>query len=126
MRRPTAFIWSVRSWPRCWPAADAPIDPGDGSGMNLMDFPARAPVGADGPGHRARLSRASCRHWPPRLLDRRDRSRAIGRIATDFPAANVVVWSGDNPCSLIGTGLVREGRLAVSLGTSDGVFGPDA
>ena len=40
-----------------------------------------------------------------------------------FPAANVVVWSGDNPCSLIGTGLVREGRLAVSLGTSDTVFG---
>ena len=40
-----------------------------------------------------------------------------------FPAANIVVWSGDNPCSLIGVGLVREGRLAVSLGTSDTVFG---
>jgi xylulokinase len=40
-----------------------------------------------------------------------------------FPAARVVVWSGDNPCSLIGTGLVREGRIAISLGTSDTVFG---
>ena len=27
------------------------------------------------------------------------------------------------PCSLIGTGLVREGRVAVSLGTSDVIFG---
>jgi xylulokinase len=35
----------------------------------------------------------------------------------------VVVWSGDNPCSLIGTGLVTEGRLAISLGTSDTLFG---
>jgi xylulokinase len=34
----------------------------------------------------------------------------------------VVTWSGDNPCSLIGTGLVREGRMAISLGTSDVIF----
>ena len=37
--------------------------------------------------------------------------------------ARVVAWSGDNPCSLIGTGLVREGRVAISLGTSDTIFG---
>src|SRR5207247_9660684 len=35
----------------------------------------------------------------------------------------VVAWSGDNPCSLVGTGLVREGVVAVSLGTSDTIFG---
>src|SRR4030095_13175147 len=40
-----------------------------------------------------------------------------------LPAANVIAWSGDNPCSLIGTGLVTEGRVAVSLGTSDRVCG---
>ena len=40
-----------------------------------------------------------------------------------LPAANVVVWSGDNPCSLIGVGLVREGRVGISLGTSDTIFG---
>src|SRR5205814_5647595 len=39
-----------------------------------------------------------------------------------FPAAKVVAWSGDNPCSLIGTGLVEEGRIAISLGTSDTLF----
>jgi sugar (pentulose or hexulose) kinase len=34
-----------------------------------------------------------------------------------LPAARVIPWSGDNPCSLVGSGLVREGRLAISLGT---------
>jgi xylulokinase len=40
-----------------------------------------------------------------------------------LPAAAIVAWSGDNPCSLIGTGLVREGLVAISLGTSDTIFG---
>jgi xylulokinase len=39
-----------------------------------------------------------------------------------LPPSRVVVWSGDNPCSLIGTGLVREGLASVSLGTSDTIF----
>jgi xylulokinase len=41
----------------------------------------------------------------------------------NLPPARVVVWSGDNPCSLVGTGLVSEGLVAVSLGTSDTIFG---
>jgi len=45
------------------------------------------------------------------------------RARYGFPRARVIVWSGDNPYSLIGTGLVQEGRIAVSLGTSDTVFG---
>ena len=40
-----------------------------------------------------------------------------------FPRARVAAWSGDNPCSLVGTGIVRPGALAVSLGTSDTIFG---
>ena len=36
----------------------------------------------------------------------------------------MAIWSGDNPCSLIGLGLIREGQLGVSLGTSDTIFGP--
>ena len=35
----------------------------------------------------------------------------------------MIAWTGDNPSSLVGTGLVREGHVAVSLGTSDTVFG---
>ena len=34
-----------------------------------------------------------------------------------------MLWSGDNPCSLIGVGLIKEGRVAISLGTSDTLFG---
>jgi xylulokinase len=43
-----------------------------------------------------------------------------------FGDARVVTWSGDNPCALIGLGLVEEGRLGVSLGTSDTVFAATA
>jgi xylulokinase len=101
--------------------ADAPIDPGDGSGMNLMDLSTLAwwqeALEAAAPDLDRRLPRVEpawtvvgplARYW-------RDRYR--------LPAARVVAWSGDNPCSVIGSGVVREGRLAVSLGTSDTVCG---
>lgn len=99
----------------------APVDPGDGSGTNLMELRTR-------------------RWWPPAVeatapdLERRlppiAESWAIAGELSPFwqqrhglPPARVVAWSGDNPCSLVGTGLVREGVVAVSLGTSDTVFG---
>ena len=101
--------------------SDAPLDPGDGSGMNLMDL-------------------ASSDWWEPavtatapdlaaKLPEIRPADAVAGTLSSywqrrhGLPAAAVVTWSGDNPCSLIGTGLVREGRMAVSLGTSDVSFG---
>jgi xylulokinase len=39
------------------------------------------------------------------------------------PDTRVIAWSGDNPCSLIGVGLIRSGRVCISLGTSDTYFG---
>jgi len=32
---------------------------------------------------------------------------------------SVIAWSGDNPCAVVGNGLVEEGDIAISLGTSD-------
>jgi xylulokinase len=101
--------------------ADAPIDPGDASGMNLMDLKTQDwwqdAVDATAPGLRDKLPTIA----PSKTV--------VGTLSPfwqarhGLPAAKVIAWSGDNPCSLIGTGLVREGRVAVSLGTSDTVFG---
>ena len=102
--------------------SDAPIDPGDGAGMNLMDLASGewsdAALGATAIGLRARL---------PRLAPA---STVIGHLGAYWtnrygfsPLTKVVAWTGDNPSSLIGTGLIREGRVAISLGTSDTIFG---
>jgi xylulokinase len=98
----------------------APLDPGDGSGMNLMRIAdatwAHEALEATAPELRRRL---------PEIVPS---WTIIGSLAPywrryGFGPARAVVWSGDNPCSAIGTGLVGEGRVAVSLGTSDTIFG---
>ena len=101
--------------------ADAPIDPGDASGMNLMDLAA-----GSGGTPRSRRPRPDLRAKLPRIAPS---WRVVGTLSPywqaryGLPPAKVIAWSGDNPCSLIGVGLVREGRVAMSLGTSDTMFG---
>jgi len=100
---------------------DTPVEPGDASGMNLMDLATHDwwpdAVEATAPGLIARL---------PRIVPA---DTIIGTLASSWqvrfhlPPASVVVWTGDNPSSLIGTGLIEEGLVAVSLGTSDTIFG---
>jgi xylulokinase len=101
--------------------AHAPVDPGDASGMNLMDLRTSSwwqpALDATAPDLATKL--------PPIVP-----SNAIVGTLSEYwqrrhrlPPAHVVAWSGDNPCSLIGTGLVREGVVAISLGTSDTIFG---
>src|SRR5262249_32902213 len=102
----------------------APIDPGDGAGMNLMDLAARrwAP----------RALEATAPDLARRLPDIQDSWAVVGTLAPywqtryGFGPAKVIAWSGDNPCSLIGLGLIDAGQLGISLGTSDTVFGPVA
>ena len=100
----------------------APIDCSDGSGMNLMDLRARdwsqAALDITAPGLRDKLGGIVRSH------------AAIGNIhgyycKTHGFAADcmVISFSGDNPNSLAGLRLQRAGHLAVSLGTSDTVFG---
>ena len=99
----------------------APIDTGDGSGMNLMDL-ATGEWWADA---LAATAPALGTRLPPLSVP----WAVVGTLAPywqhryGYPPARVIAWSGDNPCSLIGTGLVREGVIAVSMGTSDTVFG---
>ena len=100
----------------------APIDYGDGAGMNVMDIRSRAyhqgALAATAPGLAERL--------PPLAAP----WTVIGPVSRYFveryglnPRAQALVWSGDNPNSAVGLGLVREGMVAISLGTSDTYFG---
>jgi xylulokinase len=103
---------------------EAPLEPGDGSGMNLMDLASRT------------WSKAAADATAPDLVGRLPPVNASWTVAGNlahywqrrygFGAPRVVTWTGDNPSSLIGLGLHAPGQLAISLGTSDTVFGPIA
>ena len=98
----------------------APLDRGDASGMNLMDLASNdwspAALDATAPNLAEKLPPIQA-SW-----DFAGRLSSYWRRRYSLPATPVVVWSGDNPCSIIGTGVIRPGLVAVSLGTSDTVF----
>ena len=100
----------------------APIDASDGTGMNLMDLRlkkwASEALRATAPELERRLGAIVASHTD------------VGPLHDYFVkrhgfAANcrVVAFSGDNPCSLAGLRLAEAGDLAISLGTSDTLFG---
>jgi xylulokinase len=97
---------------------DAPIDSGDGAGMNLLNLRTMT--------------------WDPEIAE----FTALG-LAKKLPKVGsgvagalhayfakyglkagipVAVWTGDNPASLVGTGAWSAGVAVVSLGTSDTFF----
>lgn len=97
------------------------IDHGDGAGMNLMNLESGS--------------------WDQRLLSATapDLKNKLPEVAPSFTVAGpissyfvekygfntecrTVIWSGDNPCSLVGMGAARPGKVVVSLGTSDTLF----
>lgn len=98
------------------------IDYSDGAGMNLMDLKQRvwskAVLDATAPGLEEKLGDLAPSH------------EIAGKLNAFFverynfsPDCLVIHWSGDNPNSLAGLALNRPGDLAISLGTSDTVFG---
>ncbi|GKV19974.1 hypothetical protein SLEP1_g30163 [Rubroshorea leprosula] len=102
--------------------AYASIDETDGAGMNLMDIKQRVwskiVLEATAPGLEEKLGKLAPSH------------AVAGHICSYFVERYsfnkdclVIQWSGDNPNSLAGLTLNKPGDLAISLGTSDVVFG---
>jgi xylulokinase len=100
----------------------APIDHGDGAGMNLMNITTKnwdnRVLDATAPGLKEKL---------PLLTSP---NAIIGEVSSYFvqrfgflKGTKVVAFSGDNPNSLIGTGITSKKKAAISLGTSDTFFG---
>lgn len=111
----SSFLCSVLS------GRSADIDHGDGAGMNLMNL-------ADGDWD-PELLHATAPGLATKLPPCQPSSATIAEISPYFvekygfnPECESVLWSGDNPCSLVGIGAARPGQVVISLGTSDTLF----
>jgi xylulokinase len=100
----------------------APIDFGDGAGTNLMDI------------RKHNWNHEAVKSTAPSLMGKlpplADAGKVVGKVSNYFvekfglnPEALATVWTGDNPASVVGLGLVKSGQVAISLGTSDTFFG---
>lgn len=111
----SSFFCSILS------GSDAPIDTGDGAGMNLLNL--------------------SKWNWDPELLSAtaplllhklppaKSGRTIIGQISPYFVSkfgfkenTSIAIFTGDNPSSLVGMGASQPGKFVISLGTSDTVF----
>lgn len=99
---------------------DAPLDSGDGAGMNLLNLKNLrwdAEIAeATAPGLIEKL---------PRIVAAPGRAGGLSAYFTKYGLAAgipVALWTGDNPASLVGCGGIGQGSAVVSLGTSDTFF----
>ena len=97
------------------------IDHGDGAGMNLMNL-------ADLDWDQDLLS-ATAEGLAEKLPPCAPSDSKSGPINHYFVekygfsrSCETIIWSGDNPCSLIGMGAASPGKVVISLGTSDTLF----
>uniref|UniRef100_A0A7N1A6E3 Xylulose kinase n=1 Tax=Kalanchoe fedtschenkoi TaxID=63787 RepID=A0A7N1A6E3_KALFE len=100
----------------------AHIDQTDGAGMNLMDIKNRTwskeVLEATAPGLADKLGELAPAHAVAGSIS----PYFVERFRFDKNCL-VIQWSGDNPNSLAGLSLSSPGDVAISLGTSDTVFG---
>jgi xylulokinase len=100
----------------------APMDFGDGAGMNLMDIRKK--------NWHADALAATAPKLKGKLPSLAASGKVIGKVSPYFVKkfglnheARATVWTVDNPASVLGLGLIAPGQVAISLGTSDTFFG---
>jgi len=100
---------------------NSPIDHGDGAGMNLMNIKTKK--------WDDRAMEATAPNLKSKLPPLTHSYNIIGKLSPYFiqrygfsQETILIPWSGDNPNSLIGLGLIDKGKVAISLGTSDTYF----
>ncbi|MFU8892125.1 MAG: xylulokinase [Luteolibacter sp.] len=99
----------------------APIDPGDGAGMNLLNL-ARHDWDADLLAHTAPELATKL---PPVEPTTHIHGKISGYFAGKYGFSGdcrVACFTGDNPASLVGMGASTPGNVVISLGTSDTWF----
>lgn len=97
------------------------IDYGDGAGMNLLNL-ASGDWDED-------LLKATAPDLRAKLPLPKPSGTVVGTVSQFFVEnygmnadCKVVLFSGDNPCSLVGMGASKPGKVVISLGTSDTLF----
>ena len=99
----------------------AGIDYGDGAGMNLMHI------------NKCKWDKKLTKSTAANLFERLPKLTStldiVGTISPYFSSkfglhesVKCAHWSGDNPCSLVGMGVIRPGTWIISLGTSYTLF----
>jgi xylulokinase len=99
----------------------APIDHGDGAGMNLLELA----KGTWSPELLAATAPGLSDKLPPAVPSRTRIGEVAGYFVTKYgfrPGTPVIAFTGDNPSSLVGMGATEPGTAVVSMGTSDTVF----
>ena len=111
----SSFICSILS------GKDCPIDTGDGAGMNLMNLRTNQ--------WDPDLIHATAPNLEEKLPKIAQGDTVVGKISEYFikkygfsKNVCVVIFTGDNPSSLVGTAASTEGKTVISLGTSDTFF----
>ena len=100
----------------------APIDYGDGAGMNMMNLQT-----LDWDNDILNVIAPELKIKLPQLVKT---TTVIGKINPFFtkygfsPDTKIIAWTGDNPASLVGTGAASGSIAVISLGTSDTFFCP--
>lgn len=107
----SSFLCSVLS------GANAPVDFGDGAGMNLLNLETLQ--------WDTDIVEFTAKNLTGKLPEAVPGSTIAGRLSPYFTKYGlkadlpVIVWTGDNPSSLIGCGAFNPGSCIISLGTSD-------